>query len=272
MAISDRRYKMKYGFIGCGNMGSALGNALSLTTKDILFCDRDENKAKTLAQKLGCRHGSAKDAANCCEAVFLAIKPQTLDGALEEIKDILITNKPVIITMLAGVEISTLQAKLSDEIPIIRIMPNTPVRIGKGEILYCRNSNVTDFALSAFLGDMKFAGSFDLIDEALMNVGCAVSGCGPAYMYMVADAVAKGAEKLGIDYELSLRLAARTMLGSAQMLLETGERADKLKTDVCSPGGSTIEGVKVLENGEVYNLFADAVEAAYKRNEELGKQ
>lgn len=123
---------MKYGFIGCGNMGGAIARALSKTTTDILLSD--PYAAESLAQKLGCRFGDNEQAVSCCQRLFLAVKPQILRSAIAPIADLLCKKKPVIITMAAGVKISAIEEMIGVKLPIIRIMPNTPVSVGCGTI------------------------------------------------------------------------------------------------------------------------------------------
>lgn len=261
---------MKYGFIGCGNMGSALAGALSRITTDIAVCDRNPEKAKALAEKYKLQATDLQEVCESCERIFLAIKPQGLDKLADDIYDIIVKNRPVIITMLAGVKTATVGRLFSEELPVIRIMPNTPVGVGEGVVLYCGNAFADEALINDFLNDMQFAGSLIKLDEELIDAGCAVSGCGPAYMYMMADAVAAAGEKCGIERNTAVRLAALTMLGSARMMLESEKSPEQLKTDVCSPGGSTIEGVKVLKNASFKDTVSSAVEAAYRRNRELG--
>ena len=261
---------MKYGFIGCGNMGSALVKALSENTKDIIICDADESKANAVAEKCGVKTGSITEVCQNCQRLFLAIKPQGLDNVVSSIYDITVTRKPVLISMLAGVKIETLENKFSSDLQIIRIMPNTPVGVGEGVVLYSPNQNADEALINDFLDDMDKAGTLVRLEEELIDAGCAVSGCGPAYMYMMADAVSNGAEKCGLTKEQAVKLASLTMIGAAKMILSSPKTPDELKIDVCSPGGSTIEGVKKLEEGGFYETVADAIIAAYNRNRELG--
>lgn len=260
---------MKYSFIGCGNMGGALALALSKATKDILLSDFSAEKAENTARELGVMHGNNKQAAEC-ERIFLGVKPQVQKSVLDEIEPILKTKKPLLITMAAGIEIKTVEATVG-KLPIIRIMPNTPVAVGKGLILYCANELVDEKTLDDFLFDMRFAGVLDKIDEKLIDAGCSVSGCGPAYMYMMIEALADGGVACGLPRDKAIKYAAQTMLGSAATVLETNKHPEALKDAVCSPAGSTIAGVKALEDGGFRASAANAVIEAYKRNKELGK-
>ena len=261
---------MKYGFIGCGNMGGAIARALSKATPDIFLSDPSDRTA-AFAEELGCSYGDNITAAECCDRLFLAVKPQIMEKALSPIAPVLRERKPLIITIAAGIAISRIQEIIGAPLPIIRIMPNTPVMLGKGMILYCRNELVTDEMLDSFLDDMRYAGILDNIPEHLIDAGSAVSGCGPAYMYMFIEAMADGAVACGIPRDKAITYAAATMAGAAEMVLQTGTHPGALKDAVCSPGGSTIAGVKALEEKGFRGAVMDCVSAAYTRTKELGK-
>lgn len=261
---------MKYGFIGCGNMGSAIASALCKSTNSILISDPNE-KATLFAQKIGCSMGSNIDAVQNCEYLFLAVKPQVLESVLEPLIAQLKKSKPVIISMAAGVPIAKIEQMIGAPIPIIRIMPNTPVSVGSGTILYCYNELVTREFLSTFLTDMQPCGMLDSIAENLIDAASALSGCGPAYVYMFIDALADGAVACGIPRDKALSYAANTLLGAAKMVQETALHPGQLKDAVCSPGGSTIVGVKVLEEQNFRGAVIDCIHAAFQKTKELGK-
>ena len=262
---------MKYGFIGCGNMGSALARAVAKSTNDILLCDNDSQKAQTLSDELGVKCGSITEVAENCERIFLGVKPQMMADMLGSIASILCKAKPTLITMAAGLKTDAIVQMAGLPLPVIRIMPNTPVSVGRGVVLYCANGETSPETLADFVKDMKYAGLLDKIDEDLIDAGCSVSGCGPAYMYMFAEAIAKGGIECGLGTEQAIKYAAATMAGAAQMLLDSDKTPEELRVAVCSPGGSTIEGVRVLQNSDFYTNVADCIKAAYKRNKELGK-
>ena len=261
---------MKYGFIGCGNMGGAIAKALAKTTNDILISDRS-SKARALADELFCTYGDPVTVAASCERIFLAVKPQMMAQALAPVQKILKEKKPLLITMAAGLTIDKIQMLAGCELPVIRIMPNTPVLVGKGMTLYCCNDLVDDVLLEDFLDDMAFTGHMDELPEHLIDAAGVVSGCGPAYMYMFAEALADGAVACGVPRAKALEYAAATLSGAGEMLLQTGEHPGKLKDNVCSPGGSTIAGVNVLEERAFRGAVMDCVKAACERNQELGK-
>ena len=265
--------KKSFGFIGTGNMGGALASAVSKSTKSVLLADFFKDKAQVLADKLGVAASDNKAIAKNCEFIFLGVKPQMMADMLCSIKDELKerTDKPVLVTMAAGLSIDAIREMAGGKYKVIRIMPNTPVLVEQGVILYCKSENVTNSDVENFLSNMKFAGALTPIGEELMNAGCSVSGCGPAFVYMFIKALAQGGGDCGIDSETSLKLAAQTVLGSAKLLLKSGTDPDILIKNVCSPGGSTIEGVKSLEENNIYDMVRKAVKASYDRNVELGR-
>ena len=261
---------MKYGFIGCGNMGGAIARALSKTTNEIMITDRS-GKASALAEELDCIYADPITIATSCERIFLAVKPQMMRQALSPLRRHFREHKPLLITMAAGLEIATIQDLAGAELPVIRIMPNTPVGVGKGMTLYCYNDLVDEAVLEDFLDDMAFTGMMDEIPEHLIDAAGVVSGCGPAYMYMFAEALADGAVACGVPRKKALEYAAATLVGAGEILLQTGKHPGELKDAVCSPGGSTIAGLNVLEERAFRGSVMDCVKAAYKRNQELGK-
>ena len=177
----------------------------------------------------------------------------------------------LIVTMAAGVSIKTLCEKIGSAPHVIRIMPNTPAAIGEGMILFTCGEGVTDNDVTLFKAIFDSAGELEEIEERLIDAGSAVSGCGPAFVYMFIDALADGGVKAGLPRDKALRLAAKTVSGSADMVLLSGKHPEALKNAVCSPAGSTIEGVNVLENAAFRAAVMSAVTAAYKRTKELGK-
>ena len=261
---------MKYGFIGCGNMGGAIARAVSRSTKDILIADRS-GKARVLAEELGIGYSGNADIAQQCDRIFLAVKPHMMAEALAPLQEILARRKPLLITMAAGLEIRQIQQMAGCSLPIIRIMPNTPAMIGKGLTQYCRNDLVSQEVLDDFLEDMKYSGRMDALEERLIDAASALSGCGPAYMYLFMEALADGAVACGIPRAKAMEYAAATMVGAAEMVLSTGKHPGALKDAVCSPGGSTIAGVRALEQHSFRSAGMECVIAAYERSRQLGK-
>ncbi len=261
---------MKYGFIGCGNMGGAIARALSRSTKDIMVTDRS-GKAKVLAEELGIAYGTAQEVAANCDRIFLGVKPHMMPGVLAPLQGILAEKKPLLITMAAGLTMEQIDAFAGGGFSVIRIMPNTPTAIGKGVIQYCCNSSVSTDVVSDWLSDMAPCGLLDELEERLIDAGSAISGSGPAYMYVFLEALADGAVACGIPRAKAYEYAAMTMVGAAEMYLQTKTHPGALKDAVCSPGGSTIAGLRALEEHAFRAAAMDCVIATYERNKEMGK-
>lgn len=254
-------------------MGGALAAAACSAgyNETVYLYDKDESKATTLAEKLSC-HADTLDAVLSCDVVFLGVKPQFLASLAEEVAPILSKKEvpPVLVSMAAGVPLSRL-AELFGDLPIIRIMPNMPVAAGEGMIVYCRNEKVSDGTLFVFLCIMKKAGKFDALPESLFDAATAVSGCGPAFVDLFIEALADGGVKCGLPRDKALIYAEQTVLGAAKYALDSGIHPAALKDAVCSPGGSTIEGVRALEAGGFRSLAIEAVAASFEKTKALGK-
>ena len=261
---------MKYGFIGCGNMGGAIVRALRKSTDSILVSDRS-GKAKVLAAELGIGYADNLTIAQSCDILFLGVKPHMMKDMLAPLREILAERKPVLVSMAAGLELATIEVFAGTRLPIIRIMPNTPTAIGKGMIQYCTNSLVTEETRNDWLSDMAPCGRLDMLEERLIDAASALSGCGPAYMCLFLEGLADGAVACGIPRAKALEYAAAAMAGTAEMVLQTGKHPGQLKDAVCSPGGSTIAGVRALERHGIRAAAMDCVIAACEKNKELGK-
>ncbi len=261
---------MKYGFIGCGNMGGAIAKVLSKSTSSILIADRS-GKAKALAAELGIGYSDNQTIARDCGVIFLGVKPHMMKDMLAPLQGILAEKKPMLVTMAAGLTIKTIESFAGTSLPIIRIMPNTPTAIGKGMIQYCCNDLVIPQMLEDWLNDMQPCGLLDPLEERLIDAASAISGSGPAYMYIFLEALADGAVACGIPRAKAYEDAAMTMAGSAEMFLATKTHPGVLKDAVCSPGGSTIAGVRALESRAFRAAAMDCVIATCEKNKELGK-
>lgn len=264
---------MKVGFIGCGNMGGALikAAAKSIDPKNIYVYDRYREKAAALSALLGVVSAEENKIIEEANYIFLGVKPQALKGTIAEIRDNLKNrNDFAVISMAAGVKISTIISLFGFDLPVIRIMPNTPVSVGEGMILYDANSLVQDIQKEEFLNILSKAGRIDYLPEHLIDAGCALSGCGPAFVDLFAEALSDAGVKCGLPRDKALLYAAQTLLGASKLIVETGTHPAVLKDAVCSPGGSTIAGVHKLEENGFRGSVMDAVCAAFERTKELG--
>ena len=265
---------MKVGFIGTGNMGGALARAAAKGGPTLLLANRTPAKAEALAKELGGTVCPNAEAAEKAELLFLGVKPQGLPGLAGELAPVLQARKgnaPVVVSMATAVTLRELDAMLGGGLPLIRIMPNTPAAVGAGTILYAAQ-NVTDAQLNAFRAVLAQAGLLLPLPEEKIDAASAISGCGPAFCFQFADALALGGVRAGLSYPDACRLAAQTMLGAAEMLLQGGEAPDVLKMRVCSPAGTTIEGVLALEQGGFSYTVQNAVTAAYRRTVDMTKK
>ena len=251
-------------------MGGAIARALAKATTDFAITDRS-GRAIALAAEIPCGYLSAAEIAQQCDMIFLGVKPHMMKDVLAPLRPILQARKPLLITMAAGLTTDQIEEFAGGEIPVIRIMPNTPVSIGKGVIQYCANALVGKDALEAFLYDMRFSGVLDKLDEKLIDAGSAISGSGPAFVYMFIEALADGAVACGIPRAKALEYAAATVIGAGELVLASGQHPGQLKDAVCSPGGSTIAGIRALENQGFRAAAMEAVIATFNRNKELGK-
>jgi len=264
-----------FGFIGTGNMGGALARAAakSVDPAKIWLTNKTQAKAETLAAELGCRAVSKAELAGACGYLFLGVKPQMMADLLAELAPVLAARKDrfVLVTMAAGLTMADIREMAGGAYPVIRIMPNTPAAVGSGVILYDATEDVSAEELSVFCEALAAAGLLDPLPEKLIDAGSAVSGCGPAFADLFLEALADGGVACGLPRAKAMMYAAQMLLGAAQLALESGKHPGELKDAVCSPGGSTIAGVRALEQRAFRAACMEAVEAAYRRTKELGK-
>ena len=236
-------------------MGGTLAAAAAKSGLGIAVSDKSAEKAEELAKKTGALPTTNGDIAHNSEFIVLGVKPQMLKDVLTGISPIVKerSDRFCFITMAAGVSTELFCSYLGAEYPVIRIMPNTPAAIGEGLILCAKNGMVSDAEYDKFKSGFAAAGMLDDISESLI------------------DALADGGVRCGLPRDKALKFAAKTVLGSAGMVLALGTHPGALKDAVCSPAGSTIEGVAALENAGFRAAAIEAVTAAYKRTEELGK-
>ena len=260
----------KIGFIGAGNMGGALASAVAKSGNQVFVSDTCAQKAEALAAEISGTAVSTAQIIAECDMIFLGVKPQVLPAVAEEIKGALALRKDgfCLVSMAAGVKLERLKSLFGD-VKIIRIMPNTPAAVGSGVILYALGSKADSCDEELLLEALSGAGSLNRLDEKLIDAATAVSGCGPAFVYMFIEALADGGVKCGLPRDKAQAFAAETLAGAAKLCLESKKHPGELKDAVCSPGGSTIAGVAALEECGFRASVIDAVEAAFKRTKEL---
>ncbi len=267
---------MKIGWIGAGNMGGAiLKGALKsgyLRADEVMVSDVDTALLKRWEEEFHVvtAKGNAQ-LAQACDWILLAVKPIFLGGVLEEIKPYL-QNKRVI-SIAAGWSVEMLQDAMRDcDVQLLRVMPNTPALVGAGSIALCEETTLDPEAFQWAKGLFETLGVVQVIPQRLMDAVIAVSGSSPAYVFMFIDAMADAAVKLGMTRAMAIQSAAQAVMGSAKMVLETGEHPAALKDQVCSPGGTTIEAVQVLEETGMRASVMEAMIACAEKNQQMTAQ
>lgn len=265
---------MNVGFIGTGNMGAELVRiaARTMDASKIFISNRSAGKTEALLKETGVRKATNEEIAQNCHAIFLGLKPQMMPGMLKGIAHILAkrTDEFLLVTMAAGLTIAQIRDMAGGAYPVIRIMPNLAVAVGEGMTLYTASENVTREQDAFFHELLRFSGTFDLIPEELMDVGCAISGCGPAFVFIFIESLADGAVECGLPRDKALRYAAQTLYGASKLLMESGRHPGELKDKVSNPGGSTIVGIHAMEKQGFRAAVMDAVTASYQKTAKLG--
>lgn len=264
---------MTYGFIGTGNMASALAIAAAQAVDpgSIYLSNRTHSKAHQLADKLNARFSDNNTIAQSCDYIFLGVKPQMMADLLASLRPVLAarTTPFVLISMAAGLTIDTIAEMAGVSCPIIRIMPNTPCAVGEGLTLYACSDSVTEAQKQDFLHLLSRSGVLEPLQESLIDAGSAVAGCGGAYVCLFLEALADGAVACGLPRDKAQRYAAQMLKGNAALALQSEQHTGALKDAICSPGGTTIAGVRALEEGGFRAASMNAVIAAYERTMEL---
>ncbi len=260
------------GFIGCGNMGGAMARAVRMSAPEVelFFANRSAEKAEVLARELVGQVRSNEEVAQTCSLIVLGVKPQLMGDVLADLAPVLAARNDrfVLLTMAAGLTTRTIREMAGGAYPVARIMPNTPCAIGAGMVQLCC-LDLTQEEREELKLLLSGAGLVDELDEELIDAACAVSGCGPAFAYVFLDALAKGGVSCGLPQDKALLYAAQMLEGAAKLAARSERTPEQLKQAVCSPGGATIQGVYALEQGEFAQTVVRAVEAAYKRTQEL---
>jgi pyrroline-5-carboxylate reductase len=268
-------FKSSIAFIGGGNMAEALAGGIVkagiVPADSIVISDPLEARCEYLKSQYGFKVTSEnKQAALACGTLFLAVKPQVMEGILEEISSTLCEGQ-LVISIAAGITIANLEGLLPGA-PVIRSMPNTPALVGDGATVISVGNEVhqdmTHWAVELF----HAVGSCHVLSEELMDAVTGLSGSGPAYIFKMAEALAEAGISVGIPAEQAGELVRQTILGAARMMMETGKSPTELREMVTSPGGTTQAGLAALDKAGFDKVIAEAVKAATKRAKELGKR
>jgi len=267
---------MKLGFIGTGNMGTAMIKSIvksgMVSPEKIFLFDVDIEKQKALTNETGTKAlFSSTELVEKSDIIILAVKPNIVKLALETCKSAF-DSKKILVSVAVGVPIKFYKDILGNDIKIIRTMPNTPALVGEGMTLVSTDDSVAEDDIKKVISIFECLGKVDRLDEKLMSEVTALTGSSPAYVYMFIEAMADAAVLSGIPRNLAYKLAAQAVLGSAKMVLETGKHPGLLKDEVCSPAGTTIEAVRSLERDGFRSSVIEAMNECTKRAKEIGRQ
>lgn len=265
---------MKIGFIGCGNMATAIIKGICENKKngekDILVYDvyapACENASKAFNAAV---LNSEEEIASSADIVFLAVKPNVISSVLKKISESVSEKQPLIVSIAAGKTIDFLSDCLETDARIIRVMPNINAKVGEAISAYCFNGNVTEKDKKNVEALLGCIGKVMCLDESAFPLFGVLGGCAPAYTYMFIDALARAGVKNGMKKDDALKIAAQTVYGSAKMILESDEHPWKLIDSVCSPGGTTIEGVLSLQADGFEKAVHNAVDKSLDKDRKL---
>lgn len=264
----------KLGFIGAGNMGGAIiGGAIKsgfLRPENIYISDIDKFKTEALAGQFGINVAQNNiDIINNCDAVVLSVKPHIYGRVLEEIKDS-VKKDTLIITIAAGVTLNYVKGFLGDDTKVVRTMPNTPALVGEGMTAITYDKPVDDQDINFVKGLFTSFGLVEVMDESLIDAFSSLVSSSPAFVDMFIEAMADAAVLLGLPRNRSYIMASQAVIGAAKMVKETGKHPGELKDMVCSPAGTTIEGVRILEQKGLRTAVMEAVIASAQKAKGMG--
>lgn len=263
-----KKYQHQYGFIGMGNMGFAILNGLLGKTEpeSITFYERFKERMEDVSARTNV--SAAASIADCVKSsayIVLAVKPQQYDAAIAELSKE-IEEEQILISIAPGISIADLSARIGKKCRIVRAMPNTPALVGMGMTGVSYDASLfSEDEQEVIRSFFESFGRMEVVDEKLMDAVVCASGSSPAYVYLFIEALADSAVKYGMPRAMAYEMVAQTVMGSAKMVLETGEHPAKLKDQVCSPGGTTIAGVAALEEYGMRNSLLKATDACYAK-------
>lgn len=264
---------MKLGFIGCGNMATAiLGGILKkglLQPEEVIASALHQTTLDKVADSYHIHTTLDNQTAAKADIVFLAVKPQFYEKVICEIKDT-VSESQLIVSIAPGKSIETITGWFGKPVKLIRTMPNTPAMVGEGVTAVCPAETVTEEELQSVLSLLEACGITEVMPERLVDAVVSVSGSSPAYIFMLIEAMADGAVRDGIPRPQAYRLAAQSVLGSAKMVLETGRHPGELKDMVCSPAGTTIEAVAALEKSGFRSAILEGMKACSDKTRSMG--
>jgi pyrroline-5-carboxylate reductase len=267
--------KQSIAFAGAGNMGEAILRGLlrssTAPANSIHAADLDQARLHALAADTGIQaHPSAAQAAQAADIILLCAKPQAFPALCAELKPVLSPAK-LCVSIAAGLPLAKLEAALGPGVPVIRVMPNTPALVAKGASAYCLGASAGEAHAQLVEAIFRPLGLVLPVQEAAMDAVTALSGSGPAYVFLFMEALQAAGESLGLDAQASFALASQTLAGAAEMIIQRKDTPARLREKVTSPGGTTAAALKVLEDAGFRDLVKKAVAAARDRSVELGR-
>ena len=266
----------KIGFIGCGNMGKAILGGLVASklvpAENITVYNRSAKSVEAISQEFGSRGANSVDeVAKQADVLIVGVKPNMMANILGEIRDALKPNA-IVVSIAAGVTLETLEFALKDGQKVVRVMPNTPALVNAGMSSITPNKQVSEDESALIVEIFSSFGRAEIVPEYLIHSVVGVSGSAPAYVFMFIEAMADAAVLGGMPRAQAYQFAAQAVMGSAKMVLETGKHPGELKDMVCSPGGTTIEAVKVLEQKGLRAAVMDAMQSCMAKSEEMSRR
>ncbi len=263
----------KLAILGFGRMGDALAMGLvkrGIFTKDEIICTVGHKPSEERILNRGFKVGASNvEAASAADIVLIATKPVTTHGVLNDIKEVMESSK-LLISIAAGISIEEMESVLGPSVPVIRSMPNTPALVGEGITVYCGGAHASSSHMQQAKEIFDAVGTSVELDEGLMDAATGLSGCGPAYVYLMIEALTEAGVKVGISRDISSKLVVHTLRGAASLLLSNNKHPALLKDDVTTPAGCAIDGLLELEKGGVRMSLINAVVEATKRAHKLG--
>ena len=265
--------KKTIAFIGAGNMAEALIRGLltakTVASSQLIVTDVRLDRLACLAETFGVRTmPDNAAAAAAADIVLLAVKPQQLSAVLENLKS-QISNFKLLISIAAGVTTERIERELGGSPRVVRVMPNTPALVGAGAAALAKGKHATDADLAAAEAILGAVGITARVEEKLFDAVTALSGSGPAYVFLVTEAMIRGAVEAGLGEDLARKLAVQTVLGAARLMAESGELPEELRRKVTSPGGTTEAALKVMADRQLAEIFVAAIQSATRRGREL---
>lgn len=257
------------GFVGTGKMGGAIVRALATSDEKLLLYDKVLERAGSLCEETGSRlAGSLQELLDASAEIFICVKPQDIRSVLGELSP---ADGKLVVSVVASVPTSFIEKHLGKKCRVVRVMPNTPCQVGAGFCVFARGNSATPSDAERVSSLLSTMGGCIELEEKYMDAVTALSGSAPAFVYLIIEALSDGAVMCGLPRDIAIRLASETVIGAGRMVLETGRHPAQLKDDVASPAGTTVEGLRVLEERALRSALIEALRSAKIRSQQISK-